>query len=41
MTWLGDLSWYLGCDFERDKMEGVIEMTQTAFVNSLIDHFDI
>ena len=30
-----DLSWYLGCAFERDKIEGVMEMTQTAFVDSL------
>ena len=33
---MGDLSLYLGCAFERDKMEGVIKMTQTAFVDSLV-----
>ena len=38
---MGDLSWYLGCAFERDKMEGVMKMTQTALVHSLVDGFDI
>ena len=36
-----DLSWYLGCAFERDKMEGVMKMTQTAFVDSLVNRFHI
>ena len=41
MTWVIYL-WYLGCAFERDKMEGVMKMTQTAFVDSLVvDRFDI
>ena len=35
------LSWYLGCAFERDRMEGVMKMTQTAFVDSLVDCFDV
>ena len=38
---IGDLSWYLGCAFERDRMKGIMKMTQTAFVDSLVDHFDI
>ena len=38
---MGDLFWYLRCAFERDKMKGVLKMTQTAFVDSLIDRFDI
>ena len=33
---MGDLSWYLECAFERDKMEGVMKMTQTAYVGSLV-----
>ena len=32
---MDDLSWYLGCALKRDKMEGVVIMTQTAFVDSL------
>ncbi|CAN0412556.1 unnamed protein product, partial [Ascophyllum nodosum] len=38
---MGDLSWCLGCAFERDRMEGVMKMTQTAFVDSLVDRFDL
>ena len=38
---MGDLSWYLGCAFERAKMEGVLKMTQTAFVDSLVNRFHI
>ena len=38
---IGDVSWYLGWDFERDRMEGVMKMTQTALVDSLVDRFDI
>ena len=38
---MGNLSWYLGCAFERDRMEGVMKMMQTAFVDSLVDHFDV
>ena len=39
----GNLSWYLGCAFDRDKMEGVVKMTQTVvlFVDSLVDRFDL
>ena len=35
MNDMDDLSWYLGCAFERDKMEGVMKMRQTVFVDSL------
>ena len=41
MNDMGDLSWYLGCAFELDKIEGVMKMTQTAFIGSLVDRFDI
>ena len=41
MNDMGGLSWYLGCAFERDKMEGVMKMTQVAYVDSLNDRFDI
>ena len=37
---MGDLSWYLRCAFERDKIEGGMKMTQTAFVDSLIGRFN-
>ena len=39
---MGDVTWYLGCAFDRDRVEGVVKMTQTAlFVDSLVDRFDI
>ena len=38
---MGDISWYLGCAFESNIMEGVMKMMQTAFVDSLVDRFDI
>ena len=42
MSDMGDLYWYRGCTFERDKMEGVMKMSQTAFfVDLLVDRFDI
>ena len=41
MNDMGDLSWYLGCAFKRGKIEGVVKMTQTVFVDSLVDRFDI
>lgn len=31
----GDLSWYVGCTFERDKAKDVVKIAQTAFVDSL------
>ena len=38
MNGMDDLSWYLGCAFEREKMEGVMKMTQTAlFVDLVVD----
>ena len=36
---MSDLSLYLVCAFKRNKVEGVMKMTQTAFVDSLVDRF--
>ena len=33
---MGDLSRYLGCAFERDKVNVVVKLPQTAFFDSLI-----
>lgn len=41
MNDMGDLSRYLGCQFERDKTKDVLNMTQTEFVDSLVELFDI
>ena len=40
MNGMGDPSWHLGYAFERDKMEKAIKITQTTFVDSLVDRFD-
>ena len=37
MNGTGDLSWYLGCAFERGKMGEFMKMTQTAFADLLVD----
>ena len=34
-TTQGNLSWYLGCAFERDKAGGVLRMSQRAFIESV------
>ena len=31
----GELSWYLGCAFERDRKGGVLRVSQRAFIESL------
>ena len=33
---IGDLSWNRGCAFECGRLEGVMKMTQTSFVDSLV-----
>jgi len=38
---MGDPSWSLGCAFERDMVKDVVEMTQTTFIRSLVERFDI
>ena len=40
VNYTGDLSWYFGCAFERDRMEGVMKMTHTAIMDSLVGRFD-
>ena len=41
MNDMGDPSWCLGCAFERENMEGVMKMTQTAFVDLVVDSLHI
>ena len=36
-----DLSWYLGCAVERDKIQSVTKMMQILSVGSLVDRFNI
>ena len=40
-TDLGDLSWYLGCAFERNLDKGTLRMSQSAFIDSMVSRFEI
>ena len=40
-TDLGDLSWYLGCAFERNLDKGRLRMSQSAFIDSMVSRFKI
>ena len=32
----GELSWYLGCTFKRDRKGGVLRASQRAFIESVV-----
>ena len=38
---LGDLSWYLGCAFEHNLDKGTLRMSQSAFIDSMFNCFEI
>lgn len=38
---MGDRSCLFGCTFEGDKAKGVAKRTQTAFVDLLVERFDV
>ena len=38
---LGDLSWYMGVEYKRDKEKKVIELSQTSYIRSVLERFDI
>ena len=40
-TTQGNLSWYLGCAFERDKAGGVLRMSQRAFIESIASRYGV
>ena len=37
---VGELKWYTGCAFERNFKDGIIIMSQTAFVEELLRRFE-
>ena len=37
----GELSWYLGCEFERDRKGGVLRASQRAFIESVVSRYGI
>ena len=38
---LGELTWYTGCAFKRNWVLGTLEITQKAFVESMLNRFDV
>ena len=37
----GELSWYLGCAFERYKKGGVLRASQRAFIESVVSRYGV
>ena len=37
----GELSWYLGCAFERDRKGGVLRTSQRAFIESVVSRYGV
>ena len=37
----GELSWYLGCAFERDRKGGVLRASQRAFIESVVSRYGV
>ena len=37
----GELSWYLGCVFERDRKKSVLRVSQRAFVESVVSRYGV
>ena len=37
----GELSWYLGCAFERDRKGGALRASQRAFIESLVSRYGV
>ena len=38
---LGVLTWYMGCSFERNGLNGTLKITQETFASSLVEKFGI
>ena len=38
---LGELTWYIGCAFKRNCELGALEITQKAFVESMLNSFGV
>ena len=36
-----ELSWYLGCAFERDRKGGVLRASQRAFIESVVSRYGV
>ena len=34
---LGELTWYMGIEFKRDRKAGTIEMSQSSYIRSILE----
>ena len=38
---LGRLTWYMGIEFKRDRKAGTIEMSQSSYIRSILERFNV
>ena len=38
---LGELSWYMGSEYRRDRERGTLEISQTQFIHSVLNRFNV
>ena len=38
---LGEVTWYMGSEYRRDREKGTLEISQTQFIRNVVDRFDI
>ena len=38
---LGEVEWYMGSKYERDREKGTLEISQTQFIRSVLSRFDV
>ena len=38
---LGEVEWYMGSKYERDREKGTLEISQTQFIRSVLNRFDV
>lgn len=40
-NFLGEVRCYMDCSFDRNRAEGTLRISQPAFVNALVDEFEV
>ena len=38
---LGELTWYMGIEFKRDRKAGTVEISQRSYVRSVLQRFNV
>ena len=39
--YLGEVTWYMGSEYRRDREKGTLEISQTQFIRNVVDRFGI